>query len=82
MPYTEGVVFAFAAFGEARQAASVAHGVHLLHAAGENFMRVGLVAHVPDDAVFRGIEYIVQGNGEFNDTQASTKVPARLAYAV
>ena len=80
MTYTEGVVLAFAALGKARQAASVAHGVHLLHAAGENFMRVGLVAHVPDDTVLWGVEHIVQCDGELDRAQIRAEVPAGLGH--
>ena len=41
-------------------------------------MRIGLVAHVPDKPVARGIEDIMESDGEFDDPKATAKMPARL----
>jgi len=51
----KGVVLALGALGESRQPAGLSHAMHLLHAAGEDFMGIGLVAHVPYDTVKGGV---------------------------
>jgi hypothetical protein len=50
--------------------------VHALHAAGQDLVRIGLVAHIPDDAVVRRIEDVVQRDGEFHHAEARAEVPA------
>ena len=44
-------------------------------------MRVGLVTDVPDEAVMRGIEHVMQGNRQFHRAQVGAEMPAGLAYA-
>ena len=78
----EGVVFALAALGKAGQTASLAHAMHLAHATGEYLVGVGLVAHVPDDAVVGRAEHVVQGHGELYHPQTSAEVAAGLPHAV
>ncbi len=39
-------------------------------------MRIGLVADVPDDAVSRGVEHVVQGRGQLDHAQARAQVSA------
>ena len=48
MANAEIVVFRFAALGETGQAAVLAHGVHTIAAAGEHFVRIALVTHIPN----------------------------------
>ena len=81
MADAEGVVVAFAALGEARQATGLAHGMHLLHTAGENLVGVALVSHVPDDAVVGRVEHVVQGNGELHHAQARAEERRAMAMA-
>jgi hypothetical protein len=50
--------------------------------AGEDFVRVGLVAHVPHDAVFRRVEHIVQRNGQLHRAQVGAEVTARAGHAL
>ena len=35
---------------------------------------VGLMPHVPDDAILRSVEHIVQGNGQFHYSQTAGEV--------
>ena len=49
---------------------------------GQNLVWVGLVTHVPDKAVFRGIEAVVQCDGQFDHAETGTEVTAGLANAV
>ena len=75
----EGVVFGLGAPGKAGEPAQAADGGETVAAAGENFMRIGLVADVPDQPVIRGIEDVVQGDGQLDHPQAGGEVPAGLA---
>src|SRR5690606_19963536 len=50
--------------------------------AGKDLVRVGLMAHIPYQAVFRSVEHVVQRDGEFNHAEASTKMPAGLTDGV
>jgi len=57
----EGVVFAFGAFGEAGQAAALAQRADTVTPAGEDLVRIGLVADVPNESVVGGVEYLALG---------------------
>jgi hypothetical protein len=76
----EGVVFALFAAREAGNAALHAQLGHARAAAGQRLVRIGLVADVPDQAVGRGVEDIVQGHGEFNRAEIRGQVAAGLGY--
>ena len=76
----EGIVFALRPFREAGQAILSTDAVHAFPAPGQDFVGIGLVADVPDQAVFRGIEDVMQGNGQFQDTQAGAEVAACLSH--
>ena len=45
-------------------------------AAGEDLVRIGLMADVPDDAVVRGVVEVVQGGGEFDHPQPGAEMAA------
>ena len=52
----ERIVFGSrSAIGEAGQAATLAQGADAVAAPGEDLVRIGLVADVPDDAIVRGV---------------------------
>ena len=78
MPYAERVVFGLAAFGETRQAAVAAHGVHPFFAAGEDFVRIALMADIPNQMVFGRVIHIVQGDGQLDRAQIAGEMPAGL----
>ncbi len=44
-------------------------------------MRIGLVSHVPNNAVVGRIEDMVQCHRQFHDPQASAKVPSGSRHA-
>ena len=69
MANTESIVLAFFTEGERVQAIFLPYGVHLLSASGEDFMWIGLVAHIPHQAICRRIVDVVQGNCQFDYTQ-------------
>src|SRR5881397_3498247 len=56
----ESVVLALAAAREARDSPAHAYAAHRFTAARENLVRIGLVSHVPDDAIMRRVEDVVQ----------------------
>ena len=78
----EGVVFAFAWGGESRDAPQLAVGVEHVAPPGQYLVPVGLVPHVPDDAVVGRVEHIVQGHGEFHHAEARPQVSRVLGHLV
>ena len=72
----ERVVFAFGAAGEAGEAVLLAQGADAVAAAGQDLMRIGLVADIPDDAVMRGIEDGVQRHGQLDDAEPGAQMAA------
>lgn len=76
------VIFALGAFGEARQAAALADRADTVAAPGQNFMRITLVADVPNQSVAGRIEDMMQRNRQLHDAEAGAKVSAGLGYRV
>ena len=65
-----------------RDAAQLAQRVHAVTAAGQDLVGIGLVAHVPHQAVFRGVEHMVQRHGQLHRSQVGAEVPAGLRNAL
>ena len=78
----ERVVFALRALGEAGQPAALADGAHAVAPAGEDLVRIGLVADVPDQAIIGGVEHVVQRDGQFHDAEAGAEMAAGLGDGV
>jgi hypothetical protein len=74
MSGTEGIVFAFGALRESGEASWLAQGAYTIAAAGQDFVRVSLVAYVPDQPVARCVEEIVKRNSQLDDTEPGAKV--------
>ena len=72
----ERVVFALGALGEAGEAAALAQRADAVAAAGEDLVRIGLVADVPDQAVARRVEHVVQRDRQLDHAQAGAEVTA------
>src|SRR5580692_6089382 len=72
----ERIVFAFGALGEAGKAAALAQCADAITAAGENLVRVGLMADVPNQPVGRRIENIMQRDGELDHAEAGAEMAA------
>ena len=49
-------------------------GLELFPSSGENLMAVSLMAYIPYDAVFRGVEDIVQSHRNLHHTQAGSQM--------
>jgi len=69
MPGTECIKAGFTAPGKTGKSIFLAQRIHLLASPGENFMGIGLMAHIPYQAVIRRIETIMQGDGQFHYAQ-------------
>ena len=82
MTHTEGVVVAFTAQGKGGRTGFAADQWHLLAAAGQNFMRICLMTHIPYQTVIRGIKDVMQGDGQLNNAQTRAEMSAGLANAV
>ncbi len=82
MGRAERVVFALGALGEARQAAALAQGADAVAPAGEDLVRIGLVADVPDQAVVRRVEHVVQGHGQLDHAQPGAEMAAGDRHGV
>ena len=72
----ERVVFALGALGEAGKAAALAQRADAVAPAGEDLVRIGLVADVPDQPVARRVEHVVQRDGQFDDAEAGAEMAA------
>ena len=67
---------------ERREAAVLADRAELVAAAGEDLVRVGLVADVPEDLVARRVEQRVQRDGDLARAEVGAEVAADLAHRV
>ena len=73
----ERVVGALRPAGEAGEPAGLAQGADAGAAAGQDLVRVGLVADVPDQPVPGRVEHVVQRHRELDHAQPGAEVPAR-----
>lgn len=64
------------------QAAFLTDGADFVAASGQNFMRISLMPHIPNQLVKRGVVDIVQRHGQFDRAQPGGEVPAGTAHAV
>ena len=74
----EGVVFALGGRGEGTHAAPTAVGVKRVTTAGQNLVPVGLMPHVPHDAVVGRAEHVVQSHRQFDSAQTRSQVAGIL----
>ena len=82
MGRAEGVVFALGPFGEAIEPARLADGANLVAPAGNDLVRVGLMPHVPDQAVAGRVEHVVEGNRQLDHAKPGTQMAAGLRNRV
>ncbi len=82
MTDAETVVDAFGARREWREPAALLDASEAPAPAGQHLVRIGLVADVPDQTVVRRVEYVVQGDGEFDGAEPGGEVAAHRADRV
>ncbi len=78
----ERVVFALGALGEAGEPAALAQGADAVAAAGENFVRIGLVADVPDQPVAGCVKYVVKRYRQLDHAQTGAKMAAGDRHSI
>src|SRR5690606_10928886 len=74
----EGVIGAFAAPREGGQAVLLPQSGHLFAAAGEDLVWIGLMADIPDQAIFRRLIDIVQSDGQLDHAQSGAEMTTGL----
>ena len=72
------IVLALSAQHKAVQAARLANGIESIDAAGQQFVHVGLVAHVKKNPVFRRVEHRVQRDRKLHNAEIRPQVAAGL----
>ena len=78
----KGVVGRLGAPREARDAALLAQRAHCLAPPGQDLVRIGLVAHVPDDAVLRRVEHVMQRHRQLDRAQVGRQVAAGAGHRI
>ena len=78
MGRSEGIIFAFVALGETGQPARLAQCPDAVPPPRQDLVRIGLMADIPDQAVSRRIEHVVNGNREFDNAEAGSEMTAGL----
>jgi hypothetical protein len=71
-----------AALGEAGQAAALAQRADAVAAAGQDLVRIGLVADVPDQPVVAACRRRSGGDGQFDHAQAGAEMAAGHRHGV
>ncbi len=82
MARPEGVVLALGALEEAGDAVLLSQGLEPVLTPGEHLVRVPLVPDVPHELVARGVEHVMQRDGELDDAESGADVSARARAAV
>ena len=72
----ERIVIALGALGEAGEAAARAQGADAVAAAGQDLVRIGLVADIPDQPIARGVEDVMQGRRQLDHAEAGAEMSA------
>ena len=80
MRCAEGIVNTFLATREPRDTAFLAQLRHTGFAAGEDFVAIRLVAYIPDQAIIRCVEYVMQCNRELDCAQIRREMSASRGH--
>lgn len=78
----EGIVRALATLGEAGEAAGLAQGADTLAPAGEDLVRVGLAADIPDQAIFRRVELGMDRHRKLDHAETGAQMAAGHRYRI
>ena len=82
MAGAERVVLALGARRIAGDAAQAAQRVEVLEAPGEQLVRVGLVADVPDDLVARRVEHAVERERQLDHAEVGRQVAGAARHGL
>ncbi len=80
MAHAERVVVAFFAPREGGESIELADRAQLVAAPGQHLVRVGLVAHVPDDAILGRVVDVMERDGEFHRAEPGGEMAADAAH--
>ncbi len=78
----KGVVLALGAARECGNAVLLTQAGHAFAATGEDLVRIRLMPDVPQQTVVRGVEDVMQRDGQLDHAQAGTEMPTGLADRV
>ena len=82
MTHAKRVIFALISFWKSTESLVLSVRDEIVAPASENLMSVGLVTHVPNQLIVRGIIYIMECYGKFYHAQAGAKMAAIYAYHI
>jgi hypothetical protein len=68
------VVLALLGSGEGTDTAQFAIGIELLATARQNLVSIGLMTHIPHDAVLGCVEHVMKGYGKFYNAQTGSQM--------
>ena len=80
--HPEGVEGTLRAPGEGCESSPLAYRAQPIPPAGENLVRIGLVADVPHDAVLGGVVEVVQSDRQLDRAEPGREVPGGLRHAL
>jgi len=80
MADTKAVVCRFITLGKRSHTAGLFDGVDGIAPAGEDFVRIALVADIPDDAVIGRVIQPVQRSSQLDHAQPGSKMPAAFSH--
>jgi hypothetical protein len=78
----ERIELAFGPLGETGQTAFLAQRADAVAAAGQDLVRIALVADIPDQPVMRRVENVMDGNRQFDHAEPGAKMPAGARYGI
>ena len=76
MRRAKGVIFAFDTSGESGKATALPKRADAAAAAGQNLVRIGLVANIPDQPVGGRVEDVMQRHCQLDHAKPSAEMPA------
>src|SRR3546814_5081239 len=80
MGCTERIICALGALGEPGKPTPLPQGADAVAPSCKNFVRIALMADIPDQPVMRCVENVMNGGGEFDHAKAGDQMPARHAH--
>ena len=76
MPHIKGIVGRFGTFGKSADPVQCPQGCKTVAAPGQDLVGIGLMPHIPDDLVLRGVEHTMQGDRQLHHTKRRGDVAA------
>ena len=70
------IMFAFIPLWKTAQSFMLTQGGEVLSAAGQQFMDIRLMPHIPQKLIFRAVKFFMQCNGKLDNAEIRTNVPS------